>query len=203
VQLVEPLLGRFRPLAREFGDFETLGRIGRLFKEMGDRRWQRSNIPPERFRGSDPWQFYRNALAVYQEAFAAVPDDYYTGINAATLAALTGDMEEAARLAESVAKICQSLSEISWGDRYWVFATQGEAAVLLGQTEEAVRFYATAIGELGPDQGGMANSTYKQLRRLHRGFRDSGDVRVGPVLRVFEESAFASNLSDPFGAASG
>jgi hypothetical protein len=186
----EPLLDRLRPLAREFGDFETLGRIGRLFKDSGDRRWEEAPVPFEDFRDSPGWTMYRQARDVYEEA-CLLGDDYYPRINAATLAVLTHDTARAEEHAQWAAMLCNRMKDVPRDERYWVFATQGEAAVILGDTAAAETYFRNALAELTPGQGGMANSTYKQLCRLWKAL---GQDRVGPALRVFEVSEFAGSL---------
>ena len=191
--LAEPLLESLRPQAVEFGDFETLGRIGRLFKDSGDRRWKDSRVRFKDLKGQPAWKMYENAMLVYKEAFL-VTNDYYTGINAATLALLTGDIAKAEDYAAKVADICAKLTNVKREDRYWVFATEGEAAVIRGRWDDARRFYQSALAELTPGQGGMADSAYKQLRRLARVFEDDED-KMKPILDDFENSEFRRFLS--------
>ncbi len=75
VRPVEHLLDRdLRPLARQFGDYETLARLGKLFKETGDRRWEESGLPFAQFRRTPGWQMYLKAKGVYAEAYAATGD---------------------------------------------------------------------------------------------------------------------------------
>jgi hypothetical protein len=191
----EQLLEPFRPLAREFRDYETLGRIGRLFKDAGDKKWESATIPFEQFRSSAGWQMYQKALSVYEEAFLAT-DDWYTGINAATLALLTHDFEKAKRYAKKVADTCSALRDHEKKVRYWLFATEGEAAIIRGEeVAVAVDFYRHALNELSPGQWGMANSSYKQACRLWKAL---GEDRVGPVLDLFETSEVREDLSPHF-----
>jgi hypothetical protein len=195
----EPLLESLRPQAAEFGDYETLGRIGRLFKSSGDRHWDKSETAFRDLEGTPAWQMYQKAMRVYEEAFGAT-GDYYTGINAATLAALTGDIKKARNYASQVADICARLPDVARGDRFWIFATEGEAAVLCGRWSAAVNFYTSAVAELTPGQGGMADSAYKQLRRLARVFEED-QVELRPILDLFENSQFRPFLSlDMFSA---
>ncbi|MBN1851608.1 MAG: tetratricopeptide repeat protein [Pirellulales bacterium] len=189
--LAEPLLDGLRPQAKEFGDFETLGRIGRLFKDSGDRRWEESGTEFQKLKGKPAWQMYQKAFMVYEEAFLAT-NDYYTGINAATLALLTGETKKAEEYALKVADICSRLKDISRQDLYWLFATEGEAAVIRGKWEDAVEFYTSALAELTPGQGGMADSAYKQLQRLAQAL---GEDSLRPLLNLFEKSDFAGWLT--------
>jgi hypothetical protein len=185
----ELLLRDLRQKALELGDFETLGRIGRLFKDSGDRHWENSNLSFDELLNAPGWQFYNEAKKVYAEAFEAT-NDYYTGINAATLALLTHDIATAKRLAQRVADLCSKPRALSIDDRPWLFATEGEAAIILNNSK-ALTYYAQALNELIPGDGGKANSMYKQLCRLWKALGD----RVSPVLELFEKSAFKDMLS--------
>lgn len=192
----EELLIDYRTQAVAYGDFETLGRIGRLFKDAGDRKWDEFTGSFAEFARTAGWQMYRKALAVYEQSFAAT-GDCYTGINAATLALLTHDAEKAERIAARVADICGRQHDHDKQDRYWLFATEGEARVVLGGAElsKAKDYYASALQDLTPGQGGKASSSYKQLCRLWKAL---GDERVGCLLELFEKSEFRAALPRKF-----
>ncbi len=111
-------------------------------------------------------------------------------MNAATLALLTHEPAEAAEIAGRVAEACAAI-QAPQDERYWLFATEGEAALVRGRPHadgvpDAVDYYRDALAELAPDQGGMANSSYKQLCRVWKALGDAGDERVGPLLWLFE-----------------
>ena len=192
--LAEPLLEKLFATAKEFGDFETLGRFGRLFKDAGDRSWENSGCEFAELAKTTAAQMYAKALKVYEEAFNATKD-YYVGINAATLALLTCDVQKSARYAQQVAEICRQMTDIPRGDRFWVFATEGEASLLLNDADAAVQFYRDAIAELTPGKAGLANSTYRQLCRLSRAV----DFDAERMLQVFELSQFRESLQPILG----
>jgi hypothetical protein len=189
-RLAEPILEQLRPLAKEFGDYETLGRIGRLFKDSGDRRWEETQVAVSDLRKSAGFQMYTIAFTAYEEAFLAT-NDYYTGINAATLAQLLGNEQKATMYATQVLKICEQLRNVSRHDRFWIFATEGEAAVNLGNWDASKQFYKQALNELSPGQGGMADSAYKQLCRLWKVY----EANVEPILEMFERSEYRASLT--------
>jgi hypothetical protein len=188
---VELLLQRFEKLAEELGDYETLGRLGRLYKDSADTK---IDAGEDLFPDSPAIQMYRRALAVYERAYD-LSGDWYVGINAATLALLTDDEKKAKRIATHVAARCAAAHDAPPGDRYWVLATEGEAAVILGDLGKAKRFYRHALAELTPGQIGMARSTFKQLRRLRR----KSKADLDPVLQVFDAEPFRGfpDLRDP------
>ncbi len=66
---------------------------------------------------------------------------------------------------------------------YWLFATEGDAALILGDGAGAVRFYSDALTALQRGEDGYAVSSYRQLLRL-RGPLGAG--LVDPVLKLFE-----------------
>ncbi len=202
---VERVLEGLRTQAREFGDYETLARIGRMYKESGDRKWE-AEPRCEGFRATrPPWlQMFDLALDAYADAFETT-GDWYVGINAATLALLTGNAEQATAYAQRVAKTCEDLlkkikaarpatnDRYKKKDRYWLYATEGEAALILNEPPE--HFYRAALLELTPGQWGMADSSYKQACRLWRG--GLGE-RVEPILQLFETSDMRSYLTPHF-----
>ena len=115
--------------------------------------------------------------------------NWYVGINAATLALLTGKLTESAEIAEAVAAACKQILNDRKRDRFWLHATEGEAAILLSEEcSDALGFYESALSELTPGKWGMADSAYRQLVRLWRFFGKDGDKRVAPVLELFESS---------------
>ena len=187
---VELILETMRDEARTFHDYETLARIGRLYKDAADRKSEAESpvtvgeeVPL--ITRATSLQMYDKSFEVYSEAYL-LTKDWYVGINAATLAMLTGKQEVAKQYAREVAATCSAKLDHEKKDRYWLFATEGEAALLLD--EPATDFYQSAISELSPGQWGMADSSYRQAIRLWRLFGCDGNRRVGPVLDLFESS---------------
>ncbi len=95
-------------------------------------------------RGGDAGEearFFRQALVWYQKAYD-LRQDYYPGINLATLQFVLGKREEAKRVAEEVIECTKDVKdslEISW-----VSATRAEANLLLGNCERAEQLYRQA-----------------------------------------------------------
>ena len=166
--------------------------MGRLFKDAGDKKWEQSQLPYHQFKDSSGWQMYRKSRKVLEEAYLAT-GDYYVGINTATLAFLTGERDEAQELAERVAKQCADQHDHVKDERYWLFATEGEAALIGGRSADALGFYRDALDELTAGQGGMASSSYKQLCRIAKAM-GLGDPHVEPILELFESVEFSSPL---------
>ena len=99
--------------------------------------------------GSDREAGLARALAAYERAARAVPGSPWHPINVATLAAVLGDTRKAGRVAADVVALCGRLERkgLTGGDTYWVPATRGEALLVAGQSEDALRAYAEAARE--------------------------------------------------------
>jgi len=181
------ILGPFEDLCRVFSDEETLCRIGRLCKDLGDRALAENPVPINALLGHAAWQWYDAALRRYREAFE-ISRRYYPGVNAATLALLVGQHQDSHFLASQVLELCrqQDLSKLHIEDCFWVLVTQGEANLLMHKGREAAAAYREALGLLAPHHRGMAQSAYNQVCRLAWAL---GNV-VRPAVEVFRTSPF-------------
>ena len=124
-------------------DGETLGILGRTLKDMASTE---TNL--ER-RG----EILREAFEIYHQAYGTalkrknIDQAYYTGVNAASLALFVGDMQTCRTLAGEVKTLCQEkLNENEENASHWLFATLGEAELLLGNQEAAKTYYQKAAG---------------------------------------------------------
>ncbi len=189
-----------RRLCHVFRDFEMLSRLGRIFKDSGDRVWQADPEHPayQCFAASihPARQLYSEAFELYHEAFK-FSRHYFPGINAATLAMLTGRQDSQAELAQEVAKICREISLSDMEERFWVYSTQGEASLLQGRPEEALRFYRAALSTQRDVKLGMVQAIYNQLCRLYWGL---GAGVVQPVIDELDRVNLLQKLAvGPFG----
>ena len=141
---------------------ETLGILARTYKDLG---FQYRATNPARAR-----KYWKRSFRYYNSAYAK-SGSHYTGINAAALALLLGASRTAQSLAQRVLSDCLEwwktieTGEGSPGDDlYWLAATMGEAALILGENEAATRWYheANAIGRRTRRFGDMG-STRQQL----------------------------------------
>jgi hypothetical protein len=167
--------------AAAFEDAETLTRLGRALKEMGDKSWENSGLSFAELHQLPAVQFYRNALKAY-EAAHRLSHHYYPGANVAGLALLTGDVRRAEEVAKKLLQDCEPMN-IPPEEFYWNLATEGDAALILHQGERARTFYQNAINVLHPGEEQYAVSSYRQLLRL-RG--PLGIDLVNPILNLFE-----------------
>lgn len=128
-------------------DEETLGMLGGVYKTLAGRA-----------QGKEAASLRGKAFRLYDEAFRR-NGKYYAGINAATLALLSGRKAEAERLVRKVRELCGE------SDDYWEQATLGEAALVLGALEEAERRYRRAAA-LGKRRWADLASTRRQAKLL-------------------------------------
>ena len=182
------MLGPLEDICCVFHDEETLCRVGRMCKDLGDRSLAAVTVASNALAGHSAWHWYDAAYRRYLEAFE-IGQGYYPGVNAATLALMVGHVEESREVAAKVLEVCRQkdLSTLHIEDCFWVLVTEGECYLLLGKGREAATAYREAISLLAPDRGGMVQSVYNQVCRLAWAIGDTAD----PVVQVFRSSSFA------------
>lgn len=157
-------------------DEETLGFFGRIDKHL---YWANREKP-------DAQRYLHLALEGYLDAFRRTRG-YWTGINAATLAACDGQDELAAGLAREVEKLCTPLlsKTTESRDQYFLLATLGEAALVLKDETSAEQWYRQAAIAAGRNYGDIA-STRRNLRMLLRSRSESEQIVTDwlPIPRV-------------------
>lgn len=119
---------------------ETLCRWGRLWKDRGDKL-NGSELEADREMAH---REYRSAHAYYQRAYDQFAN-YYPGINAATLLLLLGNTAEGARLAQSIIDDLDDGRPYRGNELAWVWATLGEAHLILGHCNQAAEYYRRAV----------------------------------------------------------
>jgi len=125
-------------------DGETLGLVGRVYKEQ----WKRSRATNDARRARD----------AYRRGFEATRS-LWTGINAATLSWVADEQSVAVALAAQVLAIMEAETPPDDpGDRYWWLATRGEALLLVGRAEESVAAYQEAVAIAGRRHASLATS---------------------------------------------
>jgi len=120
-------------------DPETLGIYGRTWMD--------------RYNKSKDALDLQQSRNLYKEAFDRAPDDYYTGINAASKSVLLGTPDDIAlggELAQRVQKIVGT--QPTQGD-YWKTATVGEVLLLMKNYAEAGRLYKVAVAMARTETG--------------------------------------------------
>ena len=183
-ELVNPLLAS---LATDDALYqETLSLAGRLAKDcyqkLTDRAARREAA--------------QESAARYQTAFART-QDYFPGINAATMSVLGGDHRSGRKIAEQVLATCLDLAQDADEQDYWLAATLGEAQLLLGRDDEAAQWYEKATRTAG-DRAGDIASMRRQVRLLSEVI--SIDPAVLQALDIPKVVAFAGHMNDRPGA---
>jgi len=163
-------------------DEETLGILGRLYKELWLLEGGEQTDHPS----------LRTSRNLYLKAFLK-SHGYYSGINAATLSALVGDWNNAGKLARRVMKICEEKAAQGGESGPWLQATTGEASALLGDEELSLRSYRRAREEAHGNLAEIA-SMRRQLKLLRRvtplAEEILAELRVPPVV------AFVGHMLD-------
>lgn len=138
-------------------DEETVGILARIHKDL----WLEGE--------EDPGGHLRRSLQLYLDAFER-HGGYWTGINAATLACVSGDSAVAARLARDVRSICARALEAQPDspNTFWLQTTLAECALIEGDHPEASAYYERAAALARQDGGrfGDLRSVRKNARLL-------------------------------------
>lgn len=172
-------------LAREGSDdSETLGLLARTHKDLALRA-----------RGEERADRLGAAFLLYDRAWRAArargerDGAAYTGINAAAMAAMAGDLRGARAIATEVRELCgaTALSD------YWSAATVAEAALILGETSAAREHYARARDLAGRSYGDLG-TTRKQARLLEATL--SLDGSASAALALPPVVAFTGHMID-------
>jgi len=163
-------------------DEETLGILGRVYKEM----WLIEG------NGAADHPHLVKARELYLGAFNRSRGPY-SGINAASLSAIMGDRQRGEQLARLVIRLCAARWQQPDRRDYWTVATVAEANLLLGRQDQAARYYAYAKSRCANNYSRLA-STRRQLGLLARYL--GVDARVLDTLRIPPVAAFTGHRID-------
>ena len=173
---------------------ETLGLLGRTLKDAGLKTTNRKT----------GLGHLRAAYTVYSDAYAIatkkrhMEDAYYNGINAATLSLLIGGRGRSRALAEQVWGICTKILNSSRrtadAENYWLPATLGEAALLLGNLDDAQHWYAEA-GACAQKMVRVLASMRRQARLVLTGL-DKDPSLLDACFPVPSVAVFAGHMID-------
>jgi class 3 adenylate cyclase/tetratricopeptide (TPR) repeat protein len=169
-------------------DEETLGLLARTHKDLAAG----ATSP------ADQREHLQQAFERYRDAYA-LTSGYWSGINAATMAVLLDDRDSAERLARRVREQCEVFLKEGPQDAYWIVATLGEAALILGQFSEAEDTYAQAAPLAGRRYADLAST--RRNARLILQHLDRDGSRIESSLQVPPVVVFAGHLIDRPGRA--
>jgi class 3 adenylate cyclase len=164
-------------------DEETLGILGRVYKEM----WLIEG------GGAPDHPHLAKSRELYLGAFNR-SNGSYSGINAASLSLIMGDGKKAEHLARKVIRLCAARWRKPPYADYWTVATIAEAFLLLGRHEQAARYYGIARTKGAHNYSNLA-STRRQLNLLAR--YAAVDPKVMETLRIPPVVAFSGHMLDP------
>ena len=176
-------------------DAETLGVLAGTHKELAIAA--RDSVR----RGAhleSAYRLYAHGYSVSMQR-GTTAGAYYTGINAATVAVLRGQIDEARGLAAEVQRICAAAPAAPNGADYWRQATLGEAALILGDAAAAARHYAEAM-LLARSRYGDLSTTRRQARTLASHLAID-DAWLADVLRIPPVLVFSGHMVDQAGRA--
>eukprot|EP00753_Platysulcus_tardus_P001092 PLAT11044.1.p1 GENE.PLAT11044.1~~PLAT11044.1.p1 ORF type:complete len:1083 (-),score=550.00 PLAT11044.1:174-3422(-) len=161
-------------------DADTLGGLARCYKDLAEKA--RTSGEAE--------EYLRKSYKMYHSAFVySGRTNHYVGINTASMALLLGDVAEARAVAAEVEMLCQKeLKESDDGGNYWLLATLGEAHVVMGNLEEAARYYELAVLKAERNYS-ILSSTRRQLKKL-----------LDTLVVKRAESRRMSGMASPLGA---
>jgi class 3 adenylate cyclase len=171
-----------RLVKEEHFDEETLGILGRVYKEM----WLAEG------GGAPGHPHLAKSRELYLSAFER-SRGYYSGINAASLSLIMGDRDLSHKVARQVLGICSGLLKDPSQRTYWVLATVAEAFLLLGRQEKAAKFCGIARERNARSYSSLA-STRRQFTLLSRYARV--DPEVLSILRIPPVVAFTGHMMD-------
>lgn len=142
---------------------------GRIFRE----RWQTTNDAAHLDR----------AFEAYHRAYEADPTNYFTGINAASLALAKQDTEGAERLFNEIATTCQALQQEP-NASFWTDFSVGEAQLGLGNIVAASEAYRMGLSRMPPPSPREKGSALNAIIRMGRAKGLDENV-LGEVKQIF------------------
>lgn len=121
---------------------------------------------------------------LYAEALERTPDSAYAAINAAAKSAMLGELDEA----RGYAARARAIETERDPDDYWGLATLAEAALILGETAEAVKLYKSAVKSARKLKASH-ESTWKQACHLRKplGIEDEAWKDLRAVYKKFPD----------------
>jgi hypothetical protein len=153
-------------------DTETLGILAAVWADLWEQRKKTNDAASAR----DALEISRN---LYAEGFQKVPNDTYTGINAASKSALLGEMDKANALADQVLAQLKAMESQRGGGPaadYWERVTEPEALLIKGEWARSLELYHAAR-VAHQNETGSIESTAAQLARLLGVLDAPGDVK--------------------------
>lgn len=121
----------------------------------------------------------------------------WSGINAATIGALLGEIKLAEKIAKQVLNACkEELGHRETGkpDKYWILATLGEASLVLGNWSEAEEWYSRAVEHAGNNYSDLI--TTRRNARLLLSTREAEIDRIERCFHIPSVAVFVGHMID-------
>ncbi len=164
-------------------DEETLGMLGRVQKDLAR----------DASSASERVAHWGRAAKFYEEAYAKT-GGYWSGINAATMNLFASKTDVALDLARAVRSDCLTKLNAKSGERYWVLAALGEAALVLRDWDEARDWYSQAVAHAA-DRFADIHSSRRNARLLLDHWRVDA-AAIENILQTPPVIAFAGHMID-------
>ena len=168
-------------------DEETLGLLAHIHKE----RWEKQKANPDIAA-----QELSIAHDYYRKAYD-LAGGYWSGINAATTALLSGQREDALALARKVRASCArelERTDTPGTREYWLLATLAEASLILEDRDEAESLYRRAVAVDRGRFGDLASTRHNAALILnHFG---KAKTRIEEILRIPPIVVFSGHMID-------
>ena len=138
----------------------------------------------DRFLEDDDEDDLEESRDLYAEALERTPDSAYAAINAAAKSAMLDELDEARGFAEQA----RTIEGARAPEDYWGLATLAEAALILGETEEATKLYKQAVKSARKLKASH-ESTWKQACHLRKplGIEDDAWQGLRAVYKKFPD----------------
>jgi hypothetical protein len=135
----------------------------------------------DRYQTSQKRRHLEKSRDLYAEAFQLNPQNYYTGINAASKSVLLGDLDVGRALAEKVETLVgnQAVSR-----DYWKTATVAEVQLIREHYDAGAQLYHAAV-LIDPEATGSHQSTLGQAQLLMEKLNTPEEQRV-KITRAFQ-----------------
>ena len=148
---------------------DTIGSLYQQFPDDPESAGILGSIYKELFKKNQKTSFAVQSRDTYLKNFQAT-QNYYTGINAASMSAMAGQGSKGREIANQVIGIVEKLDQ-----NFWESATLGEAYLLNKNKTKAIEYYIAARKSAGNDWG-KVTSVHNQLWLLNHYIAVPGEV---------------------------
>jgi tetratricopeptide (TPR) repeat protein len=167
-------------LAATGGDSETLGILGRIYKDRYDQ--SKAEDDPAGAAAN-----LERALQYYRDAFEKNPRDYYPGINVLNLLRQRGDAAARAEMESILPRVRAAVQEKLETDRpsFWDLATDMQLAVVAHDWPRAEQAVQLALAQAPASW--MLDTTLRDMREVGQGLTDANErTRFDGILNVLQ-----------------